>query len=46
MFLHAFRITFLNPADNHVLKVEAPLPDELESAVEALRIKKDDNKDQ
>lgn len=45
MFLHAFRITFLNPADNHVLKVEAPLPDELEAAVEALRIKKDDNKD-
>ena len=45
MFLHAFRITFLNPADNRMLKVEAPLPPELEAAVEALRIKKKENSD-
>ncbi len=41
MFLHAFKITFLNPADGKMLKVEAPLPPELEQAVEALRIKEE-----
>lgn len=42
MFLHASKITFLDPKDNTVLKVEAPLPPELQAAVEALRIKKDE----
>ncbi len=42
MFLHAFKITFINPADGKMLKVEAPLPEELENAVAALRIKKDE----
>ena len=42
MFLHAAKITFLDPKDNTVLKVEAPLPPELQAAVEALRIKKDE----
>ncbi len=37
MFLHAFRISFINPQDNRMLKVEAPLPDELVKAVEVLR---------
>ena len=40
MFLHAFKITFQNPADGKILKVEAPLPGELQDAVDALRIVK------
>lgn len=43
MFLHAAKITFLDPADSHVLKIEAPLPDELQAAVEALRFKKENS---
>lgn len=43
MFLHAAKITFLDPKDNSVLKVEAPLPAELQAAVEALRIKKEED---
>lgn len=39
MFLHAFRITFLNPADGRTMKVEAPLPKELDAVVKALRLK-------
>lgn len=42
MFLHAFKITFINPADGKMLKVEAPLPPELEHAVEILRKKTDE----
>lgn len=38
MFLHAFKVTFQNPADGKILKVEAPLPKELAAAVEALRL--------
>ncbi len=37
MFLHAFRITFVDPASGEVLKIEAPLPPELEQAVISLR---------
>lgn len=37
MFLHAFRITFFSPKDGRVLKIEAPLPKELENALQALR---------
>ena len=37
MFLHAFRINFLNPTDGKLLKLEAPLPPELESVLEVLR---------
>ncbi len=37
MFLHAFRISFINPEDGRTLKVEAPLPPELESLLETLR---------
>ena len=40
MFLHAFRITFVDPQSGEIKKIEAPLPLELEKAVEALRIKK------
>src|SRR5574344_787999 len=40
MFLHAAKITFLNPKANSIIKVEGPLPDELQAAVDALRIKK------
>lgn len=45
MFLHAFRITFINPQDGAMLKIEAPLPEALENACEALRLKKEDIKD-
>ena len=37
MFLHAFKITFKNPKDGSLLKIEAPLPDELEQALETFR---------
>lgn len=40
MFLHASRISFVNPADGEVLKVEAPLPEELAAVLEALRRQK------
>ena len=40
MFLHAFRITFVDPQSGEIKKIEAPLPLELEKAVEALRVKK------
>ncbi|MGN0903009.1 MAG: 23S rRNA pseudouridine(955/2504/2580) synthase RluC [Succinivibrio sp.] len=39
MFLHAYKVTFLNPADNKILKIEAKLPKELEAVVEVLRNK-------
>ncbi|MGN0915987.1 MAG: 23S rRNA pseudouridine(955/2504/2580) synthase RluC [Succinivibrio sp.] len=39
MFLHAYKVTFLNPADNKILKIEAKLPNELEAVVEVLRNK-------
>lgn len=39
MFLHAFRITFVDPESGELLKIEAPLPPELEAAVAALRLK-------
>lgn len=38
MFLHAFRITFEDPQSGRLLKIEAPLPPELEAAVRALRL--------
>ncbi len=41
MFLHAYRITFIDPKDNNLVKVVAPLPKELALAVEKLRLKKD-----
>ena len=37
MFLHAFRVSFIDPATNRVQKVEAPLPSELEAVLEVLR---------
>lgn len=39
MFLHAYKITFADPADGKILKIQAPLPPELEAAVEKLRKK-------
>lgn len=41
MFLHAYRITFIDPKDNNLVKVVAPLPKELALAVEKLRLNKD-----
>lgn len=40
MFLHASRISFVNPADGEVLKVEAPLPVELGEVLAVLRRQK------
>lgn len=40
MFLHAAKVTFLNPKDNSVLKIEGPMPEEFEQAIKLLRIKK------
>lgn len=41
MFLHAFRVSFVDPATNRVTKVEAPLPAELEQILEVLRSRRD-----
>ncbi len=43
MFLHALRISFLDPTDGQMLKVEAPLPKDLEDVVRALTPKEDDH---
>ena len=37
MFLHAFRISFVDPATDRVQKVEAPLPEELEHILQVMR---------
>ncbi len=37
MFLHAFRISFEDPNSGRLLKIEAPLPPELQAAVDKLR---------
>ncbi|HIV54806.1 MAG TPA: 23S rRNA pseudouridine(955/2504/2580) synthase RluC [Candidatus Anaerobiospirillum stercoravium] len=37
MFLHAFRISFIDPASGRQVKVEAPLPPELEQILTQLR---------
>ena len=39
MFLHAARITFTDPGSGQILKLEAPLPPELQAAVQRLRLK-------
>ena len=39
MFLHAFRISFEDPDSGRILKIEAPLPAELQATVEKLRLK-------
>lgn len=40
MFLHAARITFLNPENGRTMKVEAPLSEELEQILKVLRTQK------
>lgn len=37
MFLHAWRLEFNSPADGRLIRVEAPLPQELETALDDLR---------
>lgn len=41
MFLHAFRVSFIDPATDRVQKVEAPLPPELEAVLATLRSRTD-----
>lgn len=37
MFLHAYRVAFNDPVTNRMVKVEAPLPQELEDLLEKMR---------
>ena len=37
MFLHAFRVSFIDPVSARQVKVEAPLPEELEQILVRLR---------
>ncbi len=37
LFLHAWRLEFVSPASTRLLRLEAPLPDELEAVLEGLR---------
>lgn len=41
MFLHAFRIAFIDPHDSKLKKVEAPLPDEFLKAIDLLKLNKE-----
>jgi 23S rRNA pseudouridine1911/1915/1917 synthase len=44
MFLHSWRLEFTSPTDGHLIRAEAPLPDELEEVLEALRNAGDDGR--
>src|SRR5829696_6771227 len=37
LFLHAWRLQLTSPRDGHLIRAEAPLPDELEAVLEGLR---------
>ena len=37
LFLHAWRLELVSPSSGHLVRAEAPLPDELERVLEALR---------
>lgn len=37
LFLHSWRIELQSPSDGHLIRAEAPLPDELESVMQGLR---------
>jgi 23S rRNA pseudouridine1911/1915/1917 synthase len=37
LFLHSWRIELLSPGDGHLIRAEAPLPDDLERVVDELR---------
>jgi 23S rRNA pseudouridine1911/1915/1917 synthase len=37
LFLHAWRLEFVSPGSGHLVRVDAPLPDELESVLARLR---------
>ena len=39
LFLHAWRLELLSPADGHLIRAEAPLPAELEAVLEGLRVR-------
>ena len=38
LFLHAWRLELASPTDGHLIRAEAPLPPELEGALEGLRV--------
>jgi 23S rRNA pseudouridine1911/1915/1917 synthase len=38
LFLHAWRLELSSPADGHLIRVEAPLPPQLETVLEGLRL--------
>ena len=37
LFLHAWRIEFVSPTDGHLIRAEAPLPQELSAVLDSLR---------
>jgi 23S rRNA pseudouridine1911/1915/1917 synthase len=37
LFLHSWRIELVSPSDGHLIRAEAPLPNELEAVLESLR---------
>jgi 23S rRNA pseudouridine1911/1915/1917 synthase len=37
MFLHAWRLELASPSDGHLIRAEAPLPADLEAALDGLR---------
>jgi 23S rRNA pseudouridine955/2504/2580 synthase len=37
LFLHAWRLQLTSPSSGELIRAEAPLPDELESVLEAMR---------
>jgi hypothetical protein len=39
LFLHAWRLELAAPGDGHLIRATAPLPDELEAVLDALRRK-------
>jgi 23S rRNA pseudouridine1911/1915/1917 synthase len=44
LFLHAWRLELASPADGHLIRAEAPLPDELEAVLDELRSTGDDGR--
>ena len=42
LFLHSWRLEFASPGDGHLIRAEAPLPDELEQVLETIRGDGDD----
>jgi 23S rRNA pseudouridine1911/1915/1917 synthase len=44
LFLHSWRLEFAAPSDGHLIRAEAPLPDDLEQVLDGLRNQGDDGR--